>query len=286
MWRLPLSWRKQAANLVGRLPLTPERRKRLSMLAIADWTLTDEAGFHAFLWRNHLGYAQEYNRARFKSIQRSRLMFFEEMAQVLRSSGRQPDHVRSILEVGASVGHNLRYLETTVFRSANVLHGIDVDGEAVRHGRRHLASIGSRVQLERGDAAELFKLLAGRQYDVVYCAGLLLYFGPPAADAIVHAMLRHSGWLVGVSDLANPTKDNQALPASERRLWSHPSAPGSTSAETYGVYTHNVDAMAQQAGGRVISRHYEQDPIGPDETVYFVFIRPADADSPTRANAF
>ncbi|HET9847203.1 MAG TPA: class I SAM-dependent methyltransferase [Candidatus Dormibacteraeota bacterium] len=271
---LPLWLRKPMAGGLGLMPLEPERRRRLVMLALADWAIADDSAFHAFLWRNHLGYAQQYDLSTFDRMPRSRLLFFEEMVNALGALNRRREEVRAVLEVGSSTGHNLRYLETSVFRHAEILHGIDLDAHAVREGARYLRDQGSRVQLRRGDVTELGRLLGGQRYDLVFSAGLLLYLNQQAAEVVVGEMVEHSSWLTAMSDLANPRRDNRMLGPSERRLWDRPAPPQDASPGTFWVYTHNVDAMLARLPGRIVARHFESEPPSPDETVYFVFFAP------------
>ncbi len=265
---VPLGVRKQAAIGISRSPsLNEARRLRLSMLAVGDLAERDNREFHRFLWSNHLAYAVYYSDARFRSrIEASRLQLFTALLDQLTMSGVGPSAVSSVLDVGCSVGSNLRYLEEHVFPAATILHGVDIDGQAVVEGMRFLTQAGSRVELKTGDMEDLDTVLgSGARYDVVFCAGVLLYLEEDRAAAVVASMLRRSRMLCAFAALAHPLQDNQLMAASERRPWDS-------------SHIHNVDLMVAAAGGQVVARRWEPGTLDGRQTIYFVFARPAGAD--------
>jgi len=261
---VPLSVRKRAAIGISRAAvLSHPHRLRLSMLAVGDLAERDNSAFHKFLWSQHLAYALYYSAdERFKSpIEASRAELFADLERHLRELGVEPSRVDSVLDVGCSVGNNLRYLEERVFRSASVMHGIDIDQGAVADGSRYLASLGSRVKLTAGDMEDLDVILGDRRYDVVFCAGVLLYLDEKRAAAVVRSMLRRSTLLCAFAALAHSAFDNRLIDASEQRAWDM-------------SHVHNVDAMVADAGGRLVARRWEPGTLDGRQTIYFVFARP------------
>ena len=123
----------------------------------------DLNAYHRFLWSNHLAYAATYEpEQRFGAarVHPSRRLLFDELAGVLADRGMDPARdVRSVMEVGCSMGYLLRHMETHVFPAARVLHGVDIDGYAVERGRQVLRGAGSRVHLSVGDATTIDGLL-------------------------------------------------------------------------------------------------------------------------------
>ncbi len=267
---VPLGVRKQAAiGISNSSSLSEARRLRYSMLAIGDLAEHDNREFHRFLWSNHLAYAVYYSGARFQSsIETSRLQLFTALLDQLASLGVEPRAISSVLDVGCSVGNNLRYLEEHVFPSATILHGVDIDSRAVAEGTRLLAQAGSRVELKTGDMEDLDSVLGrGTRYDVVFCAGVLLYLDEERAAAVVASMLRRSRTSCAFAALAHPLHDNQLMPASERRAWDS-------------SHIHNVDRMVAAAGGAVVGRRWEPGTLDGRQTIYFVFARPRTGEEP------
>lgn len=233
------------------------------MLAVGDLALRDNRAFHKFLWSNHLAYAIYYSAdERFRApIEESRLELFSDLESCLRQLGWAPENVESVLDVGCSVGNNLRHLEKHLFTSATTLHGIDIDENAVANGMRLLASQGSRIQLEVGDLEGLDRVLGDRLYDVVLCAGVLLYLDQAPATEAVRAMLRRTRKLCAFAAVAHAEVDNIELRHSLTRSWDS-------------SHIHNVDAMVEAAGGRVVGRRWERGTLDGRQTIYFVFASP------------
>ena len=261
---LPLGVRKRVAAWIGRQRwLAP--RHWWSMEMVRDWAERDVSGYHRFLWANHLGYAETYEPdERFGPgrVHPSRLLLFDELRGALRDQGADPAaDVRSVLEVGCSMGYLLRHLETTLFPAARVLEGIDIDAYAVGRGAEVLAREGSRARVRVGDAAALPALVGDRRYDVVLCAGVLMYLRQDEAAAAVAAMLRRTAGLLALAGLAHES-DNARLDRSVPR-------------ERDRSLVHNLDAMVERAGGRVVRRRWDGARQVAGNTVYFVFAEPA-----------
>lgn len=260
---VPLTVRKRAAIGISRTGvLSHGHRLRLSMLAVGDLAESDNGAFHKFLWSHHLAYALYYAAdERFRSpIESSRAELFSDLVAHLRGLGVEPSSIKSVLDVGCSVGNNLRYLEENVFRSATALHGIDIDRGAVDDGSRYLASVGSHIELKAGDMEDLDGILGRRRYDVVFCAGVLLYLDQEHAAAVVRSMLERANVLCAFAALAHSESDNGLLEASEQRGWDM-------------SHVHNVDAMVAAAGGHVVARRWESGTLDGRQTIYFVFAR-------------
>jgi 2-polyprenyl-3-methyl-5-hydroxy-6-metoxy-1,4-benzoquinol methylase len=261
---VPLGVRKRAAIGISRAGvLSHGHRLRLSMLAVGDLAERDNGAFHKFLWSHHLAYALYYGAdERFRSpIETSRVELFSDLERHLRGLRVAPHDVDSILDVGCSVGNNLRYLEEHVFPSATAVHGIDIDHGAVADGSRYLASIGSRIELKAGDMEDLNGILGVRPYDVVFCAGVLLYLDEERAASVVRSMLQRANILCAFAAVAHAPFDNRLLGASETRAWDM-------------SHVHNVDTMVAAAGGHVVARRWESGTLDGRQTIYFVFARP------------
>lgn len=262
---VPLWMRKRVAIWTHRQSwISPERRSWWSLELIQDFAEKDVNAYHRFLWAHHLGYAAPYEvAARFgaENMRPSRQMFFAELRRCMEAHGLPGTKIRSILEVGCSLGYQLRYLETDLFPEAAVLEGIDIDRYAVQSGQEHLADVGSRISLSCGDVQHLERLLGDRAYDLVVCTGVLMYLRQAEASAMVRAMLSHSRVMVAMAGLAHPLRDNAALDYSEVRDRDH-------------TFVHNFDAMAESAGGSVLARRWDGAREVGGQTVYFVFAAP------------
>ncbi len=261
---LPVGLRKRIAVWLGRQRWISSR-EWWSQELLRDLAEDQPNAYHSFLWKHHLAYASTYEvgeRFGGERIHPSRILLFEQLLENLRREGIQPDRdVRSVLEVGSSMGYLLRHLEVEEFRSAQVLDGVDIDAYAVREGGRHLKREGSRVRLLHGDMRDLDALLGSATYDVAICAGVLMYLERDEAAHVVREVLRRTRGLVALAGLAHPDTDNRALERSERRVRDQ-------------TFVHNLDTMAQDAGGTVVDRRWEGDRQINGNTVYFVFCRP------------
>ena len=85
----------------------------LSMAIIRDWAQIDVNAYHHFLWSNHMGYANLYEKAHTQGfsieyLPRTKSMLFEDLDEFLtrerKSNGRRIN-IKSVLEVGCSSGY-------------------------------------------------------------------------------------------------------------------------------------------------------------------------------------
>jgi SAM-dependent methyltransferase len=261
---LPLEVRKVLARFLGRQPWLSSRSWWVQEL-LRDLAERDPNAYHRFLWGHHLGYAETYEiGTRFGGdrIHRSRRLLFDDLEACLATLGTPPERVESVFEVGCSLGYNLRFLETDLFRQARVLEGCDIDEYAIEQGNGYLREAGSSVRLFREDMAHLSRLLDGRRFDVTLCAGVLMYLRQEDAEPVVHSLLRHTGIVAAFAGLADPEQDNVTLPASRVRT-----ADGS--------FVHDLDGMVTRAGGRVVQRRWEGPRQVHGNSLYFVFATPA-----------
>lgn len=260
---LPLPLRKTACILINTQKwLGEDLRHWWTRELLTDFRENDVNAYHQFLWAHHLGYALTYEKSeRFGNgnLPESRRIFFSDLVSQLRSMGVDPaKDVRSVLEVGCSLGYQLRFLEMDLFPGASELEGVDIDRYAVEKGMEHLQGEGSKIRLHCGDMADLDRLVQGKFYDVVICTGVLMYLDEQAAFRVVQTMLDHCKLILGLSGPANPEADNQFL----RRSVSRP---------TDGALVHNLDGMVEQGGGRVLARRWEGGRTVEGHTLYFVF---------------
>ena len=259
---LPLSLRQTLVIVATRVRLPG--RYWLPMELLRDLAEEDPDAYHAFLWQHHLAYASTYEvdeRFGAHRLNQTRLMFFSDLRACLSEAGTDAAEVDSVFEVGCSLGYLLSFMETDVFPNASVLEGIDVDEYAVRAGRAHLDATGSGVRIAKGDMRELPRILAGRAYDVVVCAGVLMYLRESAARATIRTMLDHANKVVGITGLAHSQTDNAELPSSTVR-------------SSDGTFIHNIDEMVRQEGGTILERRWQGDRLLDGNTVYFVFAAP------------
>lgn len=262
---LPLAIRKRLAAWLGRQAwLAP--RHWWAMELLRDLAERDPDAYHRFLWTHHLGYAETYElprRVGSGNINQTRHRLFADLRAHLAGRGVDPAReVRSVFEVGCSMGYLLRFIETDVFPAANLLEGIDIDRYAVRAGSEWLAAQGSKARIAAVDMADLDRVLGERRFDVVLCAGVLMYLHQAAAASVVAAMLRRTGRVLALAGLAHPGRDNAELDVSDVR-------------QRDGTFIHNFDAMVRAAGGQVRFRRWEGGRVVDGNTVYFVFATPA-----------
>ena len=261
---LPLRVRMRLAVLAGRSRLPGA--EWWSAELVRDLAERDLNAYHRILWSNHLAYARTYEpEARFGDarIHPTRHLLFAELRELMHARGMDPARdVRSVLEVGCSMGYLLRHAETQLFPAARVLDGMDIDAYAVARGREVLARAGSRVRLAAGDATQLNGTFSHPAYDVVFCAGVLMYLRERDAREAVAAMLARTRGVLALAGLAHPELDNARL-------------GGSVPRERDRTLIHNLDAMVERAGGRVLRRRWEGARQIEGNTVYFVFAEPA-----------
>jgi SAM-dependent methyltransferase len=217
----------------------------VSVGLLDDLRRRDPDTFHRFLWSNHLAYARTYEvHRRFgaANINVTRHLLLDGVTRHLRSRGLDPRReVRSVFDIGCSMGYLLRHLETDIFPGATLLHGLDIDAYAVTAGSAHLAAWRSRVRLIRADLETAAGAMGDRIYDLVLCCGVLMYVNEDTAFAVIRTMMNRAR-LAGLICLAPP--DCNGIPA--RR---------STTRATDGVYYHDVHRMVEDAGGHVVSSH-------------------------------
>ncbi|MDH3190982.1 MAG: class I SAM-dependent methyltransferase [Acidimicrobiia bacterium] len=262
-WRsVPLSTRRRLAIwLDGRRWLPGS--ERLAMAVVRDQGESDVNAFHRFLWSNHLGYARLYERANDFGPERlteTRRMLFDHLIEYLTGEGVDPaTSVTSVFDVGCSAGYLLRHMETDLFPDAVVLEGIDIDAYAIDQGARYLNRVGSRVRIRCADMVDLNAVMGANTYDVVLCAGVLMYLNQNDAAALVRSMLEHARQVVAIAGLAHPEIDNSLLESSPPR--------------SDMALIHNIDAMVENAGGSVVFRRWEGDRDFGGYSAYFVLAR-------------
>ncbi|MFL5541329.1 MAG: hypothetical protein ACJ8J0_20240, partial [Longimicrobiaceae bacterium] len=121
---------------------------------------------------------------------------------------------------------------------------------------------GSKARLATADAAGLAGVFGGRRYDLVLCAGVLMYLRQEDAAEAVRAMLARCDGIVALAGLAHPELDNAGMRRSARR-------------ERDAAWVHDLDAMVAAAGGQVAARRWEGTRQVDGNTLYFVFAEPA-----------
>ncbi len=259
---VPLSVRKRLAVWVNNQErVAAARRSWWVQELLRDLAEKNINEYHKFLWSHHLSYAESYEVAsRFgtENMKQSRVMFFADLKQHLESRSISRADVKSVFEVGCSLGYQLRYAETDLFPSATLLEGVDIDAYAVQAGAEYLRRIGSRVRLACQDMEQLEKSLGNKEYDVVLCTGVLMYLKEDDAQRLVSVLLAHTGGMIGFAGLAHPEKDNAEMTCSIPRERDH-------------TFIHNIDNMVKSAGGRIAARRWEGGRIVDGNTIYFVY---------------
>ena len=253
---LPLGARKQLA-----IWLRMSGRTNWSAPIVRDLARNDVNSYHRFLWSNHLGYAESYGvKDRFgaENIEPSRHILIYELKAILPRCGLTVENVHSAFDVGCSMGYLLRHLETEVFTNATELGGNDIDEYAVKTGSSHLRGQGSRVLLHCVDMSNLNQLLGAKSFDVMLCAGVLMYLKEGDAKDVVRAMLAHTRGIVAIAGLAHPELDNALL-------------SGSATREHDATFIHNIDAMVIEAGGEILHRRWDGAEMVGGNTIYFIF---------------
>ncbi len=111
---------------------------------IHDLANKDINEYHKFLWENHLSYAETYNtKRRFgnDNIEKSRIKLFSDMMLNLKRIGVSASTIKSVFEIGCSLGYQLYYLEENFITEAEELVGIDLDSQAIYSGREYLKKL-------------------------------------------------------------------------------------------------------------------------------------------------
>ncbi len=262
---IPLSLRMRLAIWLNRQRWFT--RDYFAVGLVRDLGLQNPKEFHKFLWTHHfMGYARWYDSEDelfpTEQMQPSRRLFFDDLRSVIRELGLQPSDMRSILEVGCSLGYLLRYLETEVFPGCQEIVGIDIDGPAIRKGKEYLKQLGSKVVLAQGDMEDLDRVLGSRTFDFVYAAGVLSYLDEPNAARLVSILLRRTNKILAFAGLACTSRNNSQLDRSE------------TSPDHEEQWIHNFAAMVSAAGGRVVRSRWEGAKLYNLQTIHFVFAVP------------
>jgi hypothetical protein len=238
---LPLSVRK--ALVASAICRTSRAGFELSMGMLDDLRRRSPDDLHRFLWSNHLAYASSYEVSRRfgkSNLNPTRKILFDDMVAHLRTRGFDArKHIRSIFEVGCSMGYLLRHLETEVCPAAEILHGIDIDEYAIRTGMDHLGALQSKVKLFAADMAATGRIMHNEPYDVVLCCGALMYVNEETAEHVVRIMFSRAARLVGIICLAG-----SANAAGSRGR--------SVTRSQDGAFIHDVGRMIRGAGGRVV----------------------------------
>jgi SAM-dependent methyltransferase len=234
-----------------------------SMGILDDLRRRDPDALHRFLWSNHLAYAASYEipkRFGAAKLNPSRHILFNDMVGHLRARGVEAHRdIRSVFEVGCSMGYLLRHLEVKVCRSAEILHGLDIDGYAIDTGAAYLSSKQSKVKLYAGDMTESEQIMGERIYDLVLCCGVLMYVSENSAERLVRTMLSHAGRLVGLICLAHPGE--VAFGRSHTR-------------RSDGAFSHDVHQMILRAGGRVVSSKLIETRVSGSSPSYAILAEP------------
>jgi len=261
---VPIDLRKRIARWLFKHDCFPGL-SWLSLELLADFRRNNFSEYHKFLWKNHLFYAETFNAdERFgpENQREASRKFFELLPKQLLSLQISPNQVSSVLEVGCSLGFQLRFMETEMFPGAKKFLGIDIDETAIAEGRKALASQGSLIELMVGDIQHQCDIIGTRKFDVVICTGALMYLDEQAATACIAEMLKHAKYILGVSGLAHLGVPNCQLEHSVLRKWDH-------------SLIHNLEKMVLAGGGRVLGVGWEVDEIVDERTNYFVFSPPA-----------
>jgi SAM-dependent methyltransferase len=230
-----------------------------------DLRRRDPDAFHRFLWSNHLAYATSYEiERRFgeQNLNPSRRILFDEVVCHLRAQGVDPRmNIRSIFEVGCSMGYLLRHLEVAVCPKAEILHGLDIDRYAVEAGMQHLSSMQSKVRLFASDLADAPRIMGAQRYDLVLCCGVLMYVNQSAAEEAVGTMLARANCLVGIICVA-PAEQNAFL-------------SGESVVRADGAFLHDVNGMIGRAGGKVVSSKWIGSVVSGSSPSYAILAEPA-----------
>lgn len=260
---LPLSLRKYLCILISRQKwIDGTVQYWWTQELLRDFAEKDSSGYHRFLWSNHLGYAESYDidkRFGEENIKESRKIFFADIEKHLIEKGINPQKdINSVLEVGCSLGYQLRYLETALFTGVSELDGIDIDRQAIESGSRYLKHCDSRIRLWCSDMGNIDQILGDKVYDIILCTGVLMYLEEGEAARVVKDMLKHTRYILTLSGPACPDLDNDHLEYSVIR-------------KRDGSFIHNFDSMVEKAGGKVSYRRWEGNRVIDGHTIYFVF---------------
>jgi len=263
---IPLKIRKNLAiKISNQTWISSDNRAGWSLELIRDMEKSDVNAFHKFLWSNHIGYADTYEvEQRFGevNINESRKLLFSDMEKVLSDLDiNYQNEIASVLDVGCSLGYLLKYMEDNIFVNASELHGIDIDAYAIDEGGSYLNAHDSKINLMCHDMEEIIGQLNNKIYDVIFCAGTLLYLDENKAKALTNKLVKHTKKLLVITGIASPETDNSNLQKSSIR-------------KRDGSFLHNIDDMVKQSGGKVVSRRWEGTKKLGGNSLYFVFVTP------------
>lgn len=234
--------------------------RRWAPALVQDLACSDPAAYHHFLWANHLTPARWFqDRRGFGCLVPARELLLADVASLISSA----PPVRSVLDAGCSAGYLLRALEIGALGGLLLrgpLLGFDVDRAALARGRRYLSVAGSRARLIAGDIRCPPPEARGC-FDLVFCAGVLMYLPEAQARAVVARLLGQARRLLVLSGPAWFPADNRTLAASIRR--------------SDATFVHNLDAMAAAAAGQVLRRRWHGDQRLGGQSIYFVLARAA-----------
>lgn len=225
-------------------------RDYLAMGLIRDLLKENPKEFHKFAWSNHLaGYTRCNDSEELFSVEQlqlSRNEFFRDLIFVIQERGLRTSDIKSILEVGCSLGYLLRYLELNVFTDCSEIVGVDIDKGAIGKGKAHLGKTGSKVRLIHGDMENLDRSLGPQSFDLLFAAGVLSYLNERDATVVVATMLGRTKKILAFAGLAASDRDNNRLVHSI------------LSPNHEQQWIHNFEAMISLAGGRIIKSRCER----------------------------
>lgn len=257
---LPLKVRQLLSLWIGKISWLPGH-SWLAMKMIRDLADADPNAYNRFMWANHIGFATDYEAANDfgpENLIATRVLLFDNMNEYLMENGvDEQTEVGSVFEVGCSSGFLLRHMENNVFPMATVFEGIDIDEQAIERGVSYLGQHGSKIQITCTDMASLDTLLEDKRFDLFLCAGVLRYLNQADASKVVSSMLHHAEKLVVIAGCAHPVVDNATLDSSVL--------------DEDGTLIHNIDAMIEEAGGKVHFRRWEGAKSYKGYSVYFTF---------------
>ncbi len=263
---LPLFLRQYLALKISKQSwVSSDNRAGWSLELVRDMEKKDVNKFHKFLWSNHIGYADTYEvEQRFGdvNINESRKLLFSDMNKVLSQLEIKCDsEIKSVLDVGCSLGYLLKYMEENIFINTSELHGIDIDAYAIDEGSSYLNAHDSKISLTCHDMEGIIEHFNHKVYDVIFCAGTLLYLDETKAKVLIKKLMQHTGKLLVLTGIASPTSDNSELKKSSIRIRD-------------GSFIHNLDDMVKQGAGKIVFRRWEGKKQLGGNTLYFVFATP------------
>lgn len=264
---VPLLVRQWLAICVNQLIwISADKRGWWATQLLVDFAKKDINAYHKFLWRHHLSYAESYEiklRFGYDNLNATRRLFFSDLRKNLTDINiSAATEIKSVFEVGCSLGYLLQYIEDSVFPEATVLEGNDIDLYSIQQGNNYLTSHNSKINLLHADMEQLVDIFDNKKYDFVFGAGILLYLTQESASKLVALMLQHTNKMLAFTGLAHPQIDNVDLESSVARTRDH-------------TWIHNIDKMITDAGGKIIARRWEGSKIIDGNTLYFIFAIPA-----------